>query len=122
MKNWTRWVQAVMGLQARKRGEGLRLLDSETRPLFSGRYLAGCASCIALISWMAIGCSSPRAPVEPSTVTVGLPDEELCRIRPLKSAPRYITLITPDCASDGQQLGLQSSTNIAELKRMGAQP
>lgn len=122
MKNRVRWSLTAMASRGLPHGTGPGFPIAETPPLCSGWQLSVCAAIIALVSGVVIGCSSPRGPAASSTVTVGLPDEELCRIRPLKSAPRYITLITPDCASDRQQLGLQSSTNIAELKRMGAQP
>ena len=72
---------------------------------------------------LAGGCAVGRGGrVETSSTEPGvaLPDDELCRIRPMKSEKRYVSLITGECATSADSVGLKSSESKQTLATMGA--
>ena len=80
------------------------------------------AALLLLVVGLGSGCACSRggktaAAAEPA---VALPEDELCRIRPMRSDKRYVSLITGECASSEDSVGLKSSESKDALQKMGA--
>ncbi len=82
--------------------------------------LAGRSAMVGIALIAMAGCSHSTTANLTRGPRLVLPDDELCRIRPLQTSDRYVALITPSCATDPKSVGLRFARLSEDLAMQGA--